>query len=123
MKVSLKEIVKTFIRVRSYERELSAQDYVLRWICRYHLFIKENDYGIIDQFTKPVSRASMVSLCSLCLRELYLVERVALIDSYEQYTAMRVFLHRLRAFCVHFPLLWWLCFHLPYRTVGSADFR
>jgi len=112
MKTRINDVLRTFLRARYYENNILFEDLCLRWVCRYHLFIFKDDYAIIQKFQKPTTRQAFVNLCTRMIREMDYVERAALMDSRDIYDRTRMLLHRLRAYAIHYPVLWWITFRL-----------
>lgn len=112
MKVKLSDVFTLFRRTRNYEEGVPYEELCLRWVCRYHLFVKKGDYSVIDKFKKPKSRWVFINMCSTLIREMDAVEDWGFMDSREIYDNIRIMLHRLRAYAKHYPLIWWLVFRL-----------
>jgi hypothetical protein len=85
-----------------------------RWVCRYHLYLHENDYSPRWYLSYPTSRIAHKKTIALYLREMEEVYYGSFFDSREHYDGCRLYLKTLLTFTHHYPLLWFLRFRLRF---------
>lgn len=107
-----KQAYLTFLTVRENKQDGFPENYALRWVCRYHLYVEKDDYSLREKFQKPQSRKAMIQLCNQCLQEMKWVESNGLFDCRLHYDYCLILLKQLRSFTQHYPLLWFLVFRL-----------
>ena len=85
-----------------------------RWVCRYHLYLHENDYSPRVWLTYPKSRVEYIKTITHLLQEMEEVYYGSFFDSREHYDGCRLYLRTLLSFTHHYPLLWFLLFRLRF---------
>ena len=85
-----------------------------RWVCRYHLYLHENDYSPRQYLTHPNSRSEYIKTIAHFLQEMEDVYYGSFFDSREHYDGCRLYLKTLLTFTRHYPLLWFLRFRLRF---------
>lgn len=101
-----REAVRLFRATREYEVMW------LRWVCRYHLYVSENDYALRSLFCRPRSLRAFRKQVESSLRECEEVYRMGLYDSRQHYDGCRLYLRTLRSFCKHYPMTWRVMFRV-----------
>lgn len=102
--VRWREAVRLFRETREYEVKW------LRWVCRYHLYLREGDYTLRELFCSPRGLAAFRKQIDICLRECDKVYYLGLYDSRQHYDGCRLYLRTLRSFCEHYPITWRVVF-------------
>jgi hypothetical protein len=85
-----------------------------RWVCRYHLYLQENDYSPRQHLTYPTSRVEYIKTIARYLQEMEEVYYGSFFDSREHYDGCRLYLKSMLTFTRHYPLLWLLRFRLRF---------
>lgn len=101
-----REAVQLFHATRTYDAKW------LRWVCRYHLYVSDNDYALRSLFCRPRSLRAFRGQVESSLRECEEVYRMGLYDSRQHYDGCRLYLRTLRSFCKHYPITWMIVFRV-----------
>lgn len=94
-----------------------TRDYSAKWlrfVCRYHLYIKEGDYSLRYAFEHPKSRKEFIKLIEHQLQEIEQVFYGSFFDKREHYDGCKLYLKCLHSFAIHYPLLFFVRFRLRF---------
>lgn len=104
----LKQAWIAFNETRTYNA------YWLRHVCRYHLYIVEDDYSPRNHFGHPKNREAFIETIKHHLEEIEKVHYLGLYDKREHYDGCKSYLKHLLSFATHYPFLWFVRFRLRF---------
>lgn len=102
---------KIFRHIKNYFRSLreankyfsdtiSYRAYSIRHMCRYHLYIIDKDYSLMDKFKFPASISELLETIKRCRVECETAYEMGVYDCREHYDSIRFYLRKLEFYAI-----------------------